>query len=101
MRSVRARDILLFFGALFLIGLAGAAYHLVVGTANEAARRTVFENSKSYRDGMIQELQNMQIEYIQASPEHQKALASIIKHRAAGIDLNDLPRDLSSFIRGL
>src|SRR5574341_819953 len=65
----------------------------------EQTRREVFEQTKSYKQGMIQELSNMQFEYYQASPEHQKALASIILHRSADYDENMLPSDLRSFIQ--
>jgi hypothetical protein len=50
---------------------------------------------------MIQELENMQFEYIKAKPEQKAALASIILHRAADYDVERLPLDLRSFIEKL
>lgn len=73
----------------------------VFAPKQEAVRREVFEESKAYNQGMVQELQNMQFEYEQASPEHKAALASIILHRAADYDVEKLPADLRSFISGL
>lgn len=67
----------------------------------EQARRETFEQSKAYNQGQIQELQNMQFEYIKAKPEQQAALASIILHRAADYDEERLPKDLALFIRQL
>lgn len=67
----------------------------------EAVRRQVFEQSKSYNQGMIQELQNMQFEYIKADKPHQDALAGIILHRAADFDEGKLPVDLRQFIQSL
>jgi hypothetical protein len=67
----------------------------------EAVRRETFEQSKAYNQGMIQELQNMQFEYIKASPEHKTALKSIILHRAADYPMDDAPADLRNFIREL
>lgn len=67
----------------------------------EAVRREVFEQTKSYQQGQIQELQNMQFEYVKASPEHQAALASIILHRAADFPEDKMPADLRTFIRDL
>ncbi len=67
----------------------------------EAVRREVFEQSKAYNQGMIQELQNMQFEYVKADPAHKSALASIILHRAADYDEAKLPPDLRAFIKGL
>ena len=49
-------------------------------------RRETFEESKAYNAGMIQELQNMQFEYVKAAPEQKDALASIILHRVADYD---------------
>jgi uncharacterized phage-associated protein len=67
----------------------------------EQVRRETFEQSKAYNQGMIQELQSMQFQYLQAKPEQQDALASIILHRAADYDMDRLPPDLRSFIQGL
>lgn len=43
----------------------------------EQARRETFEQSKAYRQGAVQELQNMQFEYVKASPDQKAALASV------------------------
>jgi hypothetical protein len=67
----------------------------------EQVRKQTFEESKAYNQGMVQELQNMQFEYIKAKPEQQAALASIILHRAADYDADKLPTDLRSFINKL
>lgn len=67
----------------------------------EQVRRETFEQSKAYRQGMVQELRNMQFEYLQADAEHQKALASVILHRAADVDMDMLPTDLQAFINSL
>jgi hypothetical protein len=67
----------------------------------EQVRREVFEQSKAYNQGMVQELQNMQFEYVKAAPEQKAALASIILHRAADYDDNQLPSDLRIFINEL
>lgn len=69
----------------------------------ESVRRQVFENTRSYNQGMIQELENMQFQYEQADASHKQALASIILHRAAGYNLDDpdVPNDLRVFITQL
>ena len=69
-----------------------------------AVQRQVFENTPSFNKGMIQELQNMQFDYIkEKDPDAKAALASIILHRASGYNLNDpdVPADLRSFIEEL
>lgn len=67
----------------------------------EEVRREVFENTKSYNQGMIQELQNMQFEYVKATPEQKPALRKIILHRVSDFDESKLPNDLYVFIQGL
>jgi predicted restriction endonuclease len=64
----------------------------------EQVRRETFEQSKAYNQGMIQELQNMEFEYVKAAPEQQDALASIILHRVADYDIEKLPADLRAFV---
>jgi hypothetical protein len=70
----------------------------------EAVRREVFENTPSYVKGMVQELENMQVEYVrEKDPAAKEALASVILHRVSGFNLNDpdVPRDLRQFIEQL
>lgn len=84
------------------IGRANSlAQNQVFSPKEEAVRREVFEQSKSYTEGMAQELRNMQRQYVQASPEHKAALRSIILHQTASVDENVLPADLRSFINEL
>jgi hypothetical protein len=84
----------------------GVAYHDLLFTAFfapkfENVRRNTFEQSKSFRTGAVQELQNMQFEYIRSDAEHKAALADIIRHRAAEVPEDAMPADLQSFISNL
>jgi hypothetical protein len=67
----------------------------------EQVRRQTFEQSKAYQQGAIQELENMQFEYVKANADQKQALASVILHRAADFDARQLPPDLYAFISGL
>ncbi len=69
----------------------------------EQVRRETFEQSRAFNQGMVQELQNMQFDYVKATPEQKDALASIILHRASGYNLDDpiVPNDLRAFIAQL
>jgi hypothetical protein len=70
----------------------------------EAVRRQVFENSRAFNQGMVQELENMQYKYIQEKdPDTKAALADIILHRASGYNMDDpsVSSDLRGFIRKL
>jgi hypothetical protein len=93
----------LFFllGAVWLVQGNDFFLAKVFAPREEALRRETFEQSKAYNQGMVQELQNMQFEYIKAAPEQKAALASIILHRAADYDVNLMPADLRTFIEQL
>jgi hypothetical protein len=67
----------------------------------EAVRRQTFEQTKSYNQGMIQELQNMEFAYVKADSAHKAALADIILHRAADFPEDKMPSDLRSFLSTL
>lgn len=67
----------------------------------EQVRRETFEQTKSYRQGMVMELQNMQFEYVQADSSHKAALADIILRRAADFPEADMPSDLRAFVQSL
>ena len=98
---------LVILGLVVLLGLTWIAQgndfflYQMFAPKYEQVRRETFEQSKAFNQGMIQELQNMQFEYIQASPEHKQALASIILHRVADYDVSKLPSDLYAFIQEL
>jgi hypothetical protein len=84
----------------------GIAYHDLIftsffGPKFEDVRRNTFEHSKSFRTGAVQELQNMQFEYIRSDAEHKAALADIIRHRAVEVPVDAMPSDLQSFISNL
>ena len=61
-------------------------------------QRQTFEQSRSFNEGMAQEISNMQLEYVKASPEHKKALKSVILHRVAGYDTDLFSPYLRDFI---
>lgn len=97
---------------LVLIGLCAAGWlvqgndfflYKVFAPRQEQVRRETFEKSKAFNQGMIQELQNMQFQFVQADTAHKAALADIILHRAADFDLNQpqVPADLRAFIEQL
>jgi hypothetical protein len=101
------RDVCAFVGAfLLLVGLPwlvmGNEFFLYryFAPQREAVRREVFEQTKSYQDGVAQDLRAMQAQYVTASDEHKAALASVIIHRATGME-DVLPADVRLFVDGL
>ena len=73
----------------------------VFGLRYEQTRREIFEQSKAYRQGMVQELENMLYQYEQADENHKAALASMILHRAADIPDDAIPYNLRASIQQL
>ena len=73
----------------------------VFAPATEQVRRETFEQSKAYRDGMVQELRSLQIEYIKAADDVKPALAAAIRHKAVGLPEDALPNDLRVFIQSI
>jgi hypothetical protein len=68
----------------------------------EAVRRQTFEQTKSYNEGVAQELRSAQLDYARAKTDAEKqALASYVLHQVAGYDTNKLPPDLQSFVSQL
>ncbi len=97
-------------GVLAVIALLGVTWlaqgndfflYKVFAPKYEQVRRETFEQSKAYRQGMVQELQNMQFEYAKATPEQRQGLASIILHRAADVPDDIMPPDLGQFVAQL
>ena len=85
----------------FALNTMGIVQIKVFGTAMENARREVFEETKSYNQGMSQDISNFQQQYILATPEQKEALASIILHRTADYDVSKLPTSSRAFIEKL
>ena len=81
--------------------IAGVNIYGYTAPREAAIERKTFEETKSYNQGMIQELQNMQFEYLKATKEQQVGLANIILHRTADYDDAKLPQDLRLFVQGL
>jgi hypothetical protein len=67
----------------------------------EAVRRSTFEQSKAYNQGMIQDLYGMEAQYVAADEGGKDALASLILHRYADYPDEKLPADLQGFMRQL
>lgn len=67
----------------------------------EQVRRETFEQTKSYRQGMVQDLLKAQEDYVTADDAHKDAIAAIILHRSADFPEDEMPTDLRAFIHQL
>jgi hypothetical protein len=103
MKTILAYLAVLLAGLALIWVLAANSLGLakVFNPAFEDVRRETFEHSKAYRDGANQELQALRVEYLKADPVVRPALASAIRHKAAGLPDGTLPSDLAYFIKDL
>jgi hypothetical protein len=94
-------------GFVAVVGLLGATWAIqgnhfflyqFFAPKYEQVRRETFEQSKAYRQGSVQELQNMQLEWAKATPEQRVALGSVIVQRTADFDPEAMPPDLRRFV---
>ena len=63
----------------------------------EQVRYDTFKQSQAYNDGMIRDLENLRLEYMQANSDQRVAMKAIIIHRFSVYDINRLPMDLQAF----
>lgn len=66
--------------------------------AYEAVRRQTFEQSQSYNEGMVRDLENLRMAYADAkTPAQQDAIRDTARHRFAAYPSANLPADLRLF----
>ena len=66
-----------------------------------AVDNEVFKQSEQYNDGMIRDLENLQIEYISADAEKKQALRAITLHRFSVYPEDKMPPNLRNFYNDL
>jgi hypothetical protein len=67
----------------------------------EQVRYDTFKESQTYNDGMLRDLQNIQMEYLKANDEQKSALKAIALHRFSVYPEDKLPADLRNFYDSL
>lgn len=69
---------------------------------HEDVRRATFEESKSYNEGVAQELRSAQLDYARAkTTTERQAIASYVLHQTGGYDTSRLPPNLQSFVSAM
>ena len=84
--------------ALTFNGLALKSYFAPKSVAID---NTVFHESQQYNDGMVRDLENLQIEYINADADHKQALRAIVLHRFSVYPEDRMPPNLRNFYEQL
>jgi hypothetical protein len=87
------------FGLLALTGLSYYGLQMAgyFQPKYEQVRRNVFMESQAYNDGMMRDLQNLQLEYQRTDDAGKAIIRSAVLHRLAAYDPNRLPADLRDF----
>jgi len=89
--------LVLIIGASFL----GYESYKYFAPKYRAVDNEVFKQSEQYNDGMIRDLEDLQMEYIKADKEHKDALRAIVLHRFSVYPENKLPPNLRNFYNDL
>ena len=86
-------------GCAIIVALMFAGYEAYDYFAPKyrATDMKVFKESEQYNEGMIRDLENLQMEYVKADDAHKALLRDITIHRFEVYDTNRLPPDLFSF----
>ena len=100
------------FGAIILIfalvlGVAFGAPYLrlqvlrMYGTELESVKTDIYRENKSYVEGTVRDLRELQVDYQTADASQKEAVASLILHRANELDWDRLPSDVRQFLNEL
>ena len=93
----------LLVGALLIFALSLGGYEMYKFFAPKyrAVDNEVFKQSEQYNDGMIRDLENLQVEYINADAEKKQALRAIVLHRFSVYPEDKMPPNLRNFYNEL
>jgi len=93
----------LLVGALLIFALSLGGYEMYKFFAPKyrAVDNQVFKESEQYNDGMIRDLENLQVEYINADAEKKQALRAIVLHRFSVYPEDRMPPNLRNFYNDL
>lgn len=89
--------IALIFGLTFL----GYKSYEFFAPKYRAVDNQVFKQSEQYNDGMIRDLENLQIEYINADADKKQSLRAIVLHRFSVYPEDKMSPNLRNFYNSL
>lgn len=89
--------IALIFGLSFL----GYKSYEYFAPKYRAVDNQVFKQSEQYNDGMIRDLENLQIEYINSDADKKQSLRAIVLHRFSVYPEDKMPPNLRNFYNSL
>jgi len=84
--------------ALIVFGMFGSFFaYQYFAPKYRAVDNQVFKQSEQYNDGMIRDLENLQMDYIAADKDHKDALRAIVLHRFSVYPEDKMPPNLRKF----
>jgi hypothetical protein len=87
--------------AIFGLTFLGYKSYEYFAPKYRAVDNQVFKQSEQYNDGMIRDLENLQIEYINADADKKQALRAIVLHRFSVYPEEKMPPNLRNFYNSL
>ena len=94
-------SLVLFVASIFGMQFLGFKMYDFFAPKYRAVDNHVFKESEQYNDGMLRDLENLQMEYMQANDTQKQALKSIVLHRFSVYDETRLPPNLRNFYNDL
>lgn len=105
-------EILKWIGGFVLVIalIAGAAFGIpalrlqvmrMYGTELESVKTDIYRENKSYVEGTVRDLRELQVDYTKADDSQRESLAGLILHRANELDWDRLPSDVRQFLNDL
>jgi hypothetical protein len=88
--------------ALIVVAMFGSFFaYQYFAPKYRAVDNEVFKQSEQYNDGMIRDLENLQVEYIGADADKKQALRAIVLHRFSVYPVEKMPPNLRNFYEQL
>ena len=88
--------------ALVVVAMFGSFFaYQYFAPKYRAVDNEVFKQSEQYNDGMIRDLENLQMDYIAADKDHKDALRAIVLHRFSVYPEDKMPPNLRNFYNDL
>ena len=93
--------IAVFIALIFSLTFLGWMSYDYFAPKYRATDNKVFKESEQYNDGMIRDLESLQMEYISADQPHKDALRAIVLHRFSVYSEEKMPPNLRNFYNDL
>lgn len=91
----------LLLGVAFAVPALRLQIMRMYGTETESIKTDIYRENKSYVEGTVRDLRELQVDYEKADESQRESLAGLILHRANELDWDRLPGDVRQFLNEL